>query len=328
MLNNFINRYDFLALLNGGLKSFYKLVNKLTKKRQKKIEDAWKHTEYPENNWWDIPEVRYRWNSLITGDRNIDNYQYISEKYFGEQKSLLGLSLGCGTGQRELKWAAQGKFETIEAIDLSKSRIEMARKQAKTKGFDNILNYRVGDVYKIELTHSFYDAIFVEGSLHHFSPLNKILQKIYNLLKPDGHFIVNEFVGPARFQWTDKQLQVINGLLSIFPKKYKSLLGNSNRKKTNIFRPSKLRMILGDPSEAVESSKILPYLYEIFEVVEIKEYGGTILHFLFSEIAHNFISSEPEIKRWLKICFEVEDLLLKEKEINSDFVVAVCKKKN
>ena len=87
-------------------------------------------------------------------------------------------------------------------------------------------------------------------------------------------------------------------------------------------------MILDDPSEAVESSNILPYLHEIFEIVEIREYGGTLLQLLFSEIAHNFISSEPEIKRWLKICFEIEDLLLAEKELNSDFIVAVCKKKS
>jgi hypothetical protein len=105
-------------------------------------------------------------------------------------------------------------------------------------------------------------------------------------------------------------------------------LGNKNKLKVNIYRPSKLKMILRDPSEAVESSNILPYLNEIFEIVEIREYGGTILHLLFSEIAHNFISDEPEVKRWLKICFEIEDLLLAEEELNSDFIVAVCKKRS
>ena len=327
MFNNFINKYDFLAFLKGGLKSFNKIVIKITSKHQKRVEDAWKHTAYRENNWWDIPEVRNRWNSLITGDSNIEYYEYISEKYFKNQKGLLGLSLGCGTGHRELKWANQGKFKTIEAIDLSKPRIELAQKEAQRKGYDSIIDYRVGDIYKVELPRLFYDVIFVENSLHHFSPLKKLLIRIENSLKLDGYFIVNEFVGPTRFQWTNKQLEVINGLLSIFPQKYKRLLDDGNKKKSNIFRPSKLRMILGDPSEAIESSKILPFLKEIFEVVEIKEYGGTILQFLFSEIAHNFTSSEPEIKRWLKICFEVEDLLLQEKEISSDFVVAVCKKR-
>ncbi len=326
MFNNYINKYDFIAFLNGGLKSFEKVAMKMVKRHQEKVEYAWKHTEYLEKNWWDIPEVQHRWNSLITGDRNINHYEYISEKFLKDQKNLLGLSLSCGTGQRELKWAELGKFKTIDAIDLSKPRIEKAIEEAQKKGYNSILNYQIGDVYKIELQKSFYDLIIVEGSLHHFSPLKNILQKINYSLKPDGYFIVNEFVGPTRFQWTEKQIAVINALLTIFPNKYRKLIGNSNKEKLNIFRPSKLRMILGDPSEAVESSNILPYLRDIFEVVELKEYGGTILHLLFSEIAHNFISSKPEIKRWLHICFEIEDLLLSEKEISSDFIIAVCKK--
>jgi hypothetical protein len=85
-------------------------------------------------------------------------------------------------------------------------------------------------------------------------------------------------------------------------------------------------MILGDPSESVESSNIVPFLHNVFNIVEFKEYGGTILQMLFSEIALNFISDDPIIKRWVKLFFEVEDLLLKEKEIESDFVIAVCKK--
>ncbi len=328
MFNNYINKYDFLTILKGGPKMFLKIAKQITKKHQNKVKDAWVHTEYPENNWWDVPEIRYRWNRLITGDRDIEYYEYISEKYFANRENLSGLSLGCGTGHRELKWIDQGKFNSIEAIDLSKPRIEKARKEAQAKGYDNLIDYRVGDIYKIELAESFYDAVFVEGSLHHFSPLKKILQRINFSLKPEGYLIVNEFVGPTRFQWTEKQIEVINGLLSIFPCKYKELLGNTNKQKSNIFRPSKLRMIVDDPSEVVESSNILPYLHEIFEIVEIREYGGTLLMELFSEIAHNFVSSEPEIKRWLKICFEIEDLLLAEKEISSDFVFAVCKKQS
>ncbi len=85
-------------------------------------------------------------------------------------------------------------------------------------------------------------------------------------------------------------------------------------------------MILGDPSEAVESSKIRPLLHKIFEVVEIREYGGTVLHLLFSGIAHNFLSEDTETRHWLDICFEVEDSLLRKGDIQSDFIIAVCKK--
>jgi hypothetical protein len=86
-------------------------------------------------------------------------------------------------------------------------------------------------------------------------------------------------------------------------------------------------MLLLDPSEAVESSRILPLLDEIFEVVEVKEYGGTILALLLNGIAHNFSAQDTVAQQWLNICFTVEDLLLEAGEIQSDFAFVVCKKR-
>jgi len=86
-------------------------------------------------------------------------------------------------------------------------------------------------------------------------------------------------------------------------------------------------MMLNDPSEAVESSRILPLLNSIFYMEEVREYGGTILHLLFNGIAHNFLKEDDETERILRFCFDAEDMLLKMKEIESDFVIAICKKK-
>ncbi len=101
----------------------------------------------------------------------------------------------------------------------------------------------------------------------------------------------------------------------------------SNNLKPKVFKPSRLGMQLGDPSEAVESSEILPLLKQIFDVIEVREYGGTILNLLFAQIAHNFLSDDPETQHWLQLCFDVEDLLLSLGDLQSDFVVAICKKR-
>ena len=167
--------------------------------------------------------------------------------------------------------------------------------------------------------------ILVEHSLHHFSPLEEILLRIKRWLKADGYFVVNEFVGPTRFQWTARQLEVINGLLSVLPAKYKRLFGTASIKVREI-NTSRLRMILRDPSEAVESAKIRPLLRKTFDVVESKEYGGAVLHLLFNGIAQNFLSGDAETQRWLELCFQVEDMLWASGEVESDFLVAVCRK--
>jgi hypothetical protein len=70
-----------------------------------------------------------------------------------------------------------------------------------------------------------------------------------------------------------------------------------------------------------------PLLQEYFEVLEMKPYGGIMLHLLFNGIAHHFCSQDAEAKRWLDILFDVEDVLLGKGELSSDFLVAVCRKR-
>ncbi|NJK40817.1 MAG: hypothetical protein HC934_04645 [Acaryochloridaceae cyanobacterium SU_2_1] len=147
------------------------------------------------------------------------------------------------------------------------------------------------------------------------------------MLKPDGYFIINEFVGPTRFQWTNRQLDIVNSLLNIFPKKYKQLW-NSTLIKPKAIKHSQLSMLLRDPSEAVESANILPLLHENFDVVELKGYGGSILHLLFGGIAQHFLNPDVQGAALLKICFEMEDFLISAGEIDHDFMVAVCQKRN
>jgi len=256
----------------------------------------------------------------------VDYKAYISRKYLADRQSLQGLSLACGTGHRELGWAALKKFDHIDAYDLSEERILFARRKAYETGYDDIVHFHVNDVYNLPVKKEYYDIVLAEQSLHHFTPLRTIMEQINSFLKPDGFFVINEFVGPTRFQWTDKQLEVTNAILSILPSRYK-IRWNSQRTKEKIHRPSRLHMLLSDPSEAVESSKILPLLYDIFDIVEIKGYGGTILALLLDDIAQNFLSAERENDQVLSICFEIEDLLIKNGEIKDDYIVAIGKKR-
>ena len=207
---------------------------------------TWKKVSYQKDNWWDIPEVLERWNQLITGNNKLDYYAYTCENYLKSSNELIGFSIGCGTGHRELKWASTGLFSRIDAIDISIERIKYASEEAKKNGFTKIINYNVADIYDLELTHNLYDVIFIEQSLHHFSPLKEMLIKLKYCLKPNGYLVINEFVGPTRFQWTERQLEIINSALTLLPSKYRKKINGSNLK-SKVIRPSKLSMILGDP---------------------------------------------------------------------------------
>lgn len=327
MFNNLINIHDFQALLrNGPRTSLKKLKSVVSRGEKERTEQAWAHIETPVEHWWEIPAVVAEWNSSISDDPNVDYYEYVSQKHLVTKDSLKALSLGCGTGHRELRWAKSGRFKRIDAYDLSETRIEHATDVANQSRYNEIINYRVGDIYNIDARENYYDVVLGEHSLHHFSPLEELFTRINRFLAPNGHFIINDFVGPTRFQWTKKQIEISNALLAIFPDKYKRLRNNA-KLKSKVRKPSKLRMLMDDPSEAVESSNILPLLKKTFDVVEIKEYGGTILQILLNGIAQNFCPPDEISKRLLRSCIEVEAALLASGDISSDFVVAICKKR-
>ncbi|KAI9132389.1 class I SAM-dependent methyltransferase [Acaryochloris sp. CCMEE 5410] len=329
MFNNWINPQEIIYLFNrirNNPGKILKYAAKMHASDSEKVKNTWSNTDTSPTNWWDIPTVQSRWNYLISGNKDIDYNEYIAEKYFKEKHALQALSLGCGGGERELRWAKTNCFSQIEAYDLSPVRIEHAIKAAKQSMYGECLDYRVGNIYEIETKKNLYDVVFAEQSLHHFSPLKELLLKIEDMLKPEGCFILNEFVGPTRFQWTNRQLELVNSILSIFPERFKTLW-HSNLLKPKVIKHSQLSMVLRDPSEAIESANILPLLKEIFEVVELKGYGGSILHLLLGGIAHHFLNPDDEAKELLRLCFELEDFLIRTGEIDHDFMVAVCYKR-
>ncbi|MFC1552394.1 class I SAM-dependent methyltransferase [Candidatus Latescibacterota bacterium] len=326
MFNNLLNVHDFIDVMRDSSKALLRLTPGLLLNKEDRVKVAWEHTSAPPRNWWDIPAVRERWNRLISGDTALDYYEYISRKYLSNNNSLHALSLGCGTGHREIRWAELGSFANIDAYDLSEKRIEIAVENAREKGLDTIINFKAGSVDDISMLENHYDVVLGEQSLHHFTPLKDILLRINRFLKPGGYFFVNEYVGPIRFQWAEKQLSAANELLAALPDAYK-VIWNSNAVKRKVYAPGRLRMFLSDPSEAVESSRIMPLLGEIFDMVEIRDYGGTVLHLLFKDIAHHFMDDNQETGRLLEYCFEYEDKLLRNKELTSDFIVAVYRKR-
>ena len=136
--------------------------------------------------------------------------------------------------------------------------------------------------------------------------------------------MLHEFVGPSRFQWTDRQLEVINGLLSILPHKYCASISVPGSEKQKVQRPDIQFMIETDPSESARSAEIPGLLRQYFNILEWKEDGGAILHMLLHDIAGNFSEDRLEDVEWLKLCFQVEDALMASGDIKSDFVFVVC----
>jgi len=325
-LKNYVSTGDFLDLL---LKLYEKgpgnLLRKLDPRSAKRTHSAFNSGEVS-SNWWIIPEVKERWNKLITGDPS-KTYEDLVIEYCADKRDLRLLSIGCGVASHEIRLAESGLFQEVRGVDLADNLIKQANEKASEMGVGDICRFECRDILKQPLNGT-YDAVLFHSSLHHFDHIIRFIEtSVLPLLVNNGVLIINEYVGPTRLQWTRHQLDAANSALRSIPKKWRRtrLPGYTKNK---VYRPGLWRMILADPSEAIDSLSIRKALSANFSAEMEREYGGNLLHLVFKDIAHNFLPTENDADR-LKVLqdqFDLEDQFIRERD--SDFLFGIYKRRS
>jgi SAM-dependent methyltransferase len=232
------------------------------------------------------------------------------------------VSLGCGRGRQDRSLYRHGIVETLIGYDLSPHSVEAAAKWAHSSGIAGF-EYRLGDLNEIELEVSAFDLVVAEMSLHHTTELERLFDVAARALKPGGLLLVDEYVGPTRFRWTETQMRAVNGLLTILPKELRMT-------PEGVFKPliehlpnSFFESV--DPSEAVRSGEVMGCLEQRFEILWRRPYGGTILHPLLHDIACNFREGDLFAETFLGAAIGFEDTMMLTRELQSDFVALVAR---
>jgi SAM-dependent methyltransferase len=324
MFKNWINGQDLARLWQKFAAGEWKQIAARAASGRERTRAAWGHTQSPPIHAWEIPALRRRWNFMVSGDEDVDHVGYIRRKYLNDKKDLSAFSPGCGGGGNEVRWGETGVFRSIDACDLSAPRIAKAVALAGEKKLAGVVRFHVGDMETVP-GREHYDLVITEGALHHFYPMRRSLERIRELLKPGGLLVVNEFVGPSRFQWPAGQLRAANALLALIPEPYRRRWPDGKAKE-RIDAPGRLRMWLADPSEAAESSMILPLLREMFATLEIKNKGGALIPLVFFGIAHHYLHGDETAERILRLAFAFEDLLTQGGDISSDYILGIFRK--
>jgi 2-polyprenyl-3-methyl-5-hydroxy-6-metoxy-1,4-benzoquinol methylase len=172
--------------------------------------------------WWEAgPEIHNYKNRKVSGNPDVNWTQYTLNKYFNAKLPLARcVSLGCGGGGLERQLASLGAFQHCDAYDVSEGAIRLARERADQLGIKNI-TYHIADINELALTPNSYDAVWIAQAMHHFEALEHINQQIRRALKPHGLFILQDYVGPNRFQFPARQKEVVNLCLSLLPAQYR-----------------------------------------------------------------------------------------------------------
>lgn len=260
-------------------------------------------------NWWIIPSVKKRLNEKITGDPDLTYEPYVSEKYLQSRSPESMLSLGSGVCSHELIFAELNPSMRVTCLDISESSLDIARKNAEKRNIKNI-SFETTDVNNWNWSDKKYDIILFHSSLHHFKNIDHILRSVKSSLGKNGILIIYEFVGPPRLAWRNTQLKTANNFLKKIPKNLRRYPVKGMVKKS-ISGPGLIRMLLMDPSEAVESHLIRDGLNKYFQVLEEIELGANLLTLIFKGIAHHFCDTEnAETHQILEEAFKLEDTFI------------------
>ena len=83
--------------------------------------------------------------------------------------------------------------------------------------------FAVADGNAGELPAGRYGLIFSCHSFHHFLRLEHIMERVHRALTPSGFFVLEEYVGPTQFQWTDEQIALVRALMALVPERLRRL---------------------------------------------------------------------------------------------------------
>jgi SAM-dependent methyltransferase len=266
--------------------------------------------------WLNHPRVwhHYYAKSLIDGMRW---FQWVP-KQFGRPASR-ALELGCGNGQYLAKLVAGGLASEFVGIDLDAGRFDSS---LLTK-FPQV-QLMAADVNQLELEAESFELIYANQAFHHFENLEHIMREVHKALKPGGFFVLDEYVGPARFQWTEPQLGLTSQMLGLIPRHLRMYA--NGMEKAAAGRSTVEEVIAVCPSEAIRSDEIVPLLYQHFQVVHDKKLGGTIQHLLYSGIVHNFPDHHPPTNHMIDCINGLEGVFIDYAILASDFALLVAVK--
>jgi ubiquinone/menaquinone biosynthesis C-methylase UbiE len=133
--------------------------------------------------FWDKQAKRYD-SSEVQFDPVYKDVISKTRKYLNIADNVL--DFGCATGTKTLQLADRTKH--IHGLDISTEMINEAIKKKDKANIQNI-SFSQGTIDKNEFQKASFDKIIAYGIIHLLEDKEKVIQRIYELLKPGGLLI-------------------------------------------------------------------------------------------------------------------------------------------
>ena len=305
--------YFFVSKLESEQMSLEDIKNSLLNSEEGKAIDNFTH--YTDKYWNELNTVSKYINKLSTDNENTHWIDDLTNRFSKQVPFENILIVGCGNGWLERRLYDQGIGKNFDAFDISEKYIQ----EAENKKGNRPIQYFIDDINNLQnIPSKKYDAVFNFAILHHATEINAALKKISECLKPEGLMFNEEYVGPAKNQYTDKHLELMIQINSDLPEQLRS---------KNHLRPPLANFRI-EPTEAIHSDLVRPTFEKYFDVVyERNLNGGIAYQILWNNIEKFKNSNDREVEKWLNHLLEEDLNFSKKNEVPTLFWYGVGRPK-
>jgi len=108
------------------------------------------------------------------------------------------LDVASGTGDLAIAALKLNPLKVI-GIDISKEMLNVGIKKIRRKGYQDIIELKLGDSENLKFDNNKFDGITAAFGVRNFENLEKGLSEMYRVIKPKGKIVILEFSKPRVF---------------------------------------------------------------------------------------------------------------------------------
>jgi SAM-dependent methyltransferase len=257
----------------------------------------------PPYSWWDSPVIILQCEALITGDPAISFYEFLNREY-----SITNLQRGLSICNK-----LRGLEDNFIENHICKSFDVINVPEVITSGMAGTM----------DLKENHYDLFLCVDYLNRIENLDVFLKDIGKALKEDGIIIAMEYIGPARFQWTAKEIGITDTIYGALTGR-SALSTFSELPSLNIFPHEHGSRV----ADTVNPENVIPMLQELFDILDVRYFGGPFYDLLLNKMLHRLDQENEKDVILIKTIIQYEQILIKENILENAYAMIIAKKNN
>lgn len=261
------------------------------------------------------PLVQERLHALRDG-LSVD--KWFAQKYL-RTPARRGLGIGTGAATVELLLMQQGAVREYDLYEVSQTALDQARETARQFGVLERVRFFCQDINEVSIPANTYGVVSFISSLHHMSNLEGVLRRVHAALTPGGVLFADEYVGPDRFAFPERDTQVARWF-------YRTLDGELRSAWPELPLPNPADVAAADPTEAIHSAEILETVSNVFANVEVTGLQGTLAYILWNGLNHDALFDTDKGADLVRAILAFDDALILSGQLRDYFALIVARK--